>query len=532
MDFEKILDELSVDELVGQTLCPIIDGDIEDEELEKLVVALKPGSFFATGVTKEQIKRITDVINKHTKVPAIMTSDIENGPGTPLKDEYHTPFQMALGACDDPDLVERLGRTVGQICRSNGVHWGFNPVVDVNSNFRCPESNIRSISDDPDHVIKIASAFLKGFREDGMMACSIKHFPGQGTDERNSHLSCIENNLPKDEWMNTVGRIYKTLFKQGVDSVMIGHCALPAFETEKDDFGYIPATFSKTIITDLLKGELGFDGVVMSDAMCMVGVASRCPVEELPVKYIQAGGDVFLFPKISDRERIVRAVESGEIPMDRLKDAVRRILKVKHTLHAFEPGYFDNLTVTDDLTAISREIAEKSITVIRDFDNIIPTKLQKGDKVLMLNIVDTIHNKPLAGNEFYPLKEELERNGLVVDYFDNHLYSEINKIKDNYDVILINSHLCCENYHGGTMRLGWVTAFMFWDGYVLNHPRVIFTSFGDPYKLFDCPFVRTYINTYSPCKDSQEALARVVLGQVKPQGKSPVALKGYFERQI
>lgn len=532
MDLEKIIDELSVDELVGQTLCPIIDGDIEDEELEKLVIALKPGSFFATGVTKEQIQRITNVINKHTKVPAIMTSDIEHGPSTPLVGGYNIPAQMALGACNDPELVERLGRTIGQICRSNGVHWGFNPVVDLNTNFRCPESNNRSISDDTDHVIKIAGAFLKGFCEDGMMACSIKHFPGQGSDERNSHLSCIQNDLPKDEWMNTVGRIYKTLFKQGVDSVMIGHCALPAFETEKDDFGYIPATFSKSIITDLLKGELGFEGVVMSDAMCMVGVASRCPVEKLPVKYLQAGGDVFLFPKISDRENIVRAVEAGEISMDRLKDAVRRILKVKQNLHAFEPNYFDNLTVTENLAEISREIAEKSITVIRDFDNLIPTKLQKGDKVLMLNVMDTIHKKPLTGKEFFPLKEALERNGLVVDYFDNHLYSEINKIKDNYDVILINSYLCSENYHGGTMRLGWDTAFMFWDGYVLNHPRVIFTSFGDPYKLFDCPFVRTYINAYSSCIDSQEAFADVLLGHVKPLGKSPVALKGYFERQI
>ena len=532
MNIEKLLNELTIEELVGQTLCLSVSEKTDPEEFKEKVKKMQPGGIFLVNMSPEKIKFFTELINEIVKVPVVVTSDIEDGPHTPLKDGGTLPNQMALGACDDTELVEKAGKITAEICRSSGVHWGFNPVVDLNVNFRCPECNIRAISDHPDHVIKIAGAYLKGFRKDGMMAASIKHFPGQGADDRNSHLTTIENNLSKEEWMNSYGKVYKEMFKQGVDSVMVGHCSLPAFESEKDELGYLPATISKSLITDLLKGELGFEGVVISDAMSMIGVAARIPLIELPVKFLQSGGDMILFPKPYDFDNIIKAINSGELSIERIKDAARRVLKLKDNLHLFEKDYFKDLTVSGSLEQTALAIAEKSIKILRDFKGILPAKLNKGDKVLLLNMVEPFFNKPPTGKEFATLKEEFERNGLIVDSIDNADYRKVNEIKDNYDLIMINCILSSRNYHGGTMRAGWNSCMTMWDCYALNHPRVVFTSFGDPYKIHDFPYVKTYINAFSFYSESQIAVAKVVMGQIPAVGKNPVSFKGYFDREV
>ncbi len=535
MDIEKIVNELSLKELIGQTFCLYVSPKTDIKELEKRAEYMRPGGIFFTGMSAEKAKECIDAVSKYVKLPLVVTSDIEDGPHNVISGTPTIPMQMALGACGDEALVEKAGLLTGQICRKYGVHWGFNPVVDLNLNFRSPECNVRSISDDADHVIKIASAYMKGFRKDGLMACSIKHFPGQGIDERNTHLSLSENSLSKSEWLDSYGKVYKELFKQGVDSVMLGHISLPAFQTEKDEFGYLPATISKELVTDLLKGELGFKGVVISDAMGMCGATCRMKFDDLPIAFLKAGGDMILFPKEKAVEDITNAVNSGELGLERLRDAVSRIIKLKDNLHLFEKGYFNNLEVSGNLEDVANKIAEKSLTVLRDFDNLLPVKLEKNSKVLMLNIIEPFFNKPPKGIEFLPLKQELESRGYTVDYIDNvgeNLYNEVNKIKNNYDLILINSYLSSRNYNGGSMRVGWNSAMLFWDGYVLDHPRVVFTSFGDPYKIFDYPFVRTYINAYSNYKESQLAVVKLILGDIKAQGKSPVELKGYFNREV
>ena len=533
LDVEQKISELTLEDLVGQTLCLSISNKSKPEEVEEIVKRVKPGGIFVLNMTQESVQFYRDMVNKYVKIPVAVTSDVEDGPHTPFEGGATVPNQMAFGACDDTELVERAGRVTAQLCRKNGVVWGFNPVVDINYNYNCPETNIRAISDKPEHVIKIASAYVKGMQKDGMMAVTAKHFPGQGLDDRNSHLVTTENSFSKSRWMRTYGKVYKEMFKIGVKSVMVGHSALPAFQTEKDAFGYYPATISKSLITGLLKGKLGFDGVVVSDAMGMIGISSRIPLEELPIKFLEAGGDMILFPKPFDFDNILKAVEQGKLSVDRLKDAVSRIIKLKQWLHLFETeNPFKDLEIEDNIDEIALKIAQKSIKVLRDYAGVIPTKLEKGSKILLLNIVEPFFNKPPTGKEFAPLKEEFEKNGMVVDSMDNADYRKVNEIKDNYDLIMINSILSSRNYHGGTMRAGWNSCYMLWDAYALNHPRVIFTSFGDPYKIHDFPYAKTYVNTFSFYAESQIAMARVVLGQMKPEGKNPVEFKGYFKREV
>lgn len=532
---EKILNDMTVDEMVGQTLVPSVTNDMSIDEIEAMFKKMRPGSIFLGGMTPEQIKNYTDIANRYVKIPVIVSTDVEEGTETPIKGGETLPCQMAIGASDDAELTERAERVTAQICRKAGIHWTFSPVVDLNLNFRNAECNVRAFSDSPEHVIKIATAHMRGFQKDGVMACSIKHFPGQGVDERNSHLTETVNSLSKSKWMKTYGKVYRSMIKAGAASVMVGHSSLPAFQTEKDETGYYPAVLSKSLMTDLLKGKLKFKGVIVSDAMCMVGVCSRVPVDQIAVRFIQAGGDMVLCSKPQDYDYVLNAVKRGDIPLERLKDAVRRILIMKKNLHVFD-NFFDKYEWESDLeeklSCLSQQIADKSIKIVRDFQNKIPAKLKKGDKILFLNIIEPFFNKPPKGDEFKPLQREFEKNGYVVGYYDNLDYQEIERIKDDYQMVMINCILSSRNHHGSTLRLGWSTAMTFWEGYALAHDNVIFTSFGDPYKIFDVPFMKTYINTFSHFKQSQIALAKVVMGQIEAQGKNPVELEGFFEREV
>lgn len=533
MDLEHIVSSLSLEELVGQTMCLYINTDkTNPEEFEEKIIKMRPGGIFMKGTSGDVVKKLTEIANRHLKVPIVVTSDIESGPHTPIVGGATIPLQMAVGACNDTELTEQAWEGVANHCRRNGFHWGFNPVVDLNYNFNNPECNVRSLSDNPDHVIKMAKSILKGFTKDGMMACTLKHFPGQGYDDRNSHFVTSENTLSKEEWFNTYGKVYKELFKQGVDSVMMGHVSLPAFQTEKDDLGYLPGAICESIINGLLKKQLGFEGVVISDALTMVGVAARYASDELPLMFLQAGGDMVLFPHYDGYLKIIEAVKNGKIGIERIKDAVIRILRLKERIHLFEKDYFKDLKEFKGLDEIALKIAQKSITKIRDFDNLLPVKLEKGSKILLVNVIKTFFPKELTGEDFLPLKKELESYGMSVTSIDNPDYLEVNKIKDEYDLIMINCPMSSDNFGGGSLRFNWEVIMTFWDGYVINHPRVIFTSFGDPYRIYDVPYMKTYLNAYSNFPETQKAVAKAVLGIESIVGKSPVEFKGFFEREV
>lgn len=536
MDYDKIVDQLSLEDLAGQVLCYDISWKDDVKEVEKVLRKIRPGGLFLTNTTKERISEYTKIVNSCAKIPVIISSDIENGPETAIKDSGRYPHSMALGACDDVDLVKKIGSVTAKICRKNGVHWTYSPVVDINYKFQNPECNIRGISDDPDHVIKIASAFIDGSEEDGYLITTCKHFPGQGMDDRNSHFVSTINPMSKEEWFDTYGRVYKSMIAKGISSIMVGHGSLPAFEDDFDPIlGAPPAVLSYNLMTKLLKEELGFEGCIVSDAMSMIGVATRVDdLSELAVSFLNAGGDMILFPEPTDYDNIIKAVKDGVLPIERLKDAVKRVLKLKDKARLFEDQTAIDNEIEDDLTIdlLAQEIADKSIKIVRDLKGIIPANLKKGDKILFANIVEPRYNVPPTGHEFDPFKDEFEKNGMIVDVYTNIGHRKVQEIMNDYKLILINSNFCTETYHGATMRIGWNNIHVFWRGYVLAHPKVIFVSFGDPYKLYDVPYMKEYINAFSNSPASQRAVARVILGQIKATGKNPISFPPFFDREV
>jgi beta-N-acetylhexosaminidase len=267
-------EELDDRDLVGQVLCYDIYDKDDPKEVEAVIRHIRPGALYLDKMSREKIRMYTDMANSYTKIPVIIVTDVEFGPGENMPDLPVITNAMAWGASDSPELIETAAELTAKICRLHGLHWTLSPVVDLNINFNNPIVNIRSATDDPKHMVKIMGAFLRGIQKNGYMAATLKHFPGDGVDDRNQHFCTTVNSLSMDKWHDSFGYVYREMIKMGVASVMCAHIGLPSYANEKTEIGPVPAVLSKPLLTDLLKGELGFEGCVISDAMSMVGSAA------------------------------------------------------------------------------------------------------------------------------------------------------------------------------------------------------------------------------------------------------------------
>ena len=527
---KEILAALTLEELCGQLLCLDVYEKDDPAEVEKVISRIKPGGIFVSSMSAEKIKLYTNMANKYSRIPVIVSADVENGPENGVKGGGLLPFPMAWGACGNAPLIEEAGKLTARICRENGIHWTFAPVVDINYTFRSSETNVRAVSDDADAVIKYAGAYADGLRSEKLMVTGAKHFPGAGTDERNSHFCTTINHMSREEWFASYGKVYREMIKRGAESVMVGHYALPAFMTEEEKG--LPCILSKSLMTDLLKGELGFKGCVVSDAMSMIGACSATDPAELAVKYIKAGGDMVLFPEPDDFDAIKAAVASGEITKDRFEDALYRIFTLKERAGLFCDEENATRTSAAEFSATAQKIADESITVVRDEKHVIPTEVKAGDKILAVIIAEPFWHKEVNISDYAPFKEQAESYGASAEFLINPKHKLIKEIMNDYDLLVVLCDMSSKNYNGGSMRVGWYNMMTFWRGYVLQHPKMIFVSLGDPYKLFDYPYLKEYINAYSNTPESQKAVLKVIAGEIPAKGKNPVSLEGFFKREI
>lgn len=533
---DKIIEVMSIDELCGQVLCyDMSTRRWSDDEFDTIAKETLPGGIFVYNATGDEIKKYSDAINKNTKVPVIVASDVESGPGGPLKDETVLPQPMAWGACDDSRLIEEAGQATAEICRSKGIHWTFAPLVDINYNPNNPSVNVRAVSDSPNQVVKIAGAYMRGIQHNCCMAATAKHFPGDGMDDRNQHFCTVINSKSKEDWMETYGYVYREMFRQGLMSVMVAHIALPAYqENEYDEFlGYKPATLSYNLITKLLKEKLEFKGCVVSDAMSMVGACSMVDPDKLAVEFLKAGGDMVLFALPRDFYQLRNAVLNGELSVERLKDAVKRVLKLKDGVRLFndKEGTADLETASLSIADIADKISEKSINVVRNASGVFPLKIAENGKILSV----TLQKNTKSANAYSmdTMHKELEKRGYSVTELINPGHTKVEEeLEKNYDAVLINCRMSSRDYCGGSLRIDWEHIAAFWRGRILKHPNLIFASFGDPYKLYDFPFIKTYVNTFSASPTTQKAYVKVLLGELPAVGKSPVELKGLIKREV
>ncbi len=377
-----ILAGMSLDQCLGQLLCPEDRKYSLDDWLE-ILRKVPVGNVFFGRKNGAELESMLRAMQAASPVPLLVAGDLEHG-ATPLADEgIEFPWPMAAGAAADPDLLYGMGRATALQGRHRGFHWTFAPVADLNLNFQNPVTNTRALGDCPEKVISLLKPLIRGLQEDSLLAGCAKHFPGDGVDDRDQHLCTSVNSLPVQQWWELYGKVWKAVIDQGVMSIMAGHISFPAYEGLIDNpEEAMPATLNRPLQVDLLRNELGFEGVLVSDAAPMIGICSRSTPDQQVVQNIASGSDVYLFADpVKDFERLQAAVKSGTLSEAQVRQSARRVLELKArlNLHIDPFGPRTNNQQLGQARATARTMAEKAVTALRKPQ--LP-KLTAGDKVL------------------------------------------------------------------------------------------------------------------------------------------------------
>ena len=469
-------------------------------------------------------KKFIDKQGSYLKIPPLVAVDCERGTSRIFEDGSDVCNGAAIGAADDDALTYKFGASIARELRAGGINWRWYPVTDIGS--RNSAATGRSIAfDDNERMIRLSKALIKGMQSEGVAAC-VKHFPGYDRfDGRDSHFTASLNSNTVEEWWAEQGRIFKDIISDGVYSVMISHTAFPAADDTMINGKYVPSTLSKKIITDLLKKEIGFDGVVITDGITMAALFSLLPYEELIVGLINAGNDVILGAKLESGDIIEKAVLDGRIPMERIDDACQRVLDMKEKIGLFKDDYNDIPYTMADTAPVTKkinsEIADKSMTLVRDRHNALPIDKSKIKKV---SVIVSSHSDKFI-DELGTLKEEFEKRGAEV-YMQRRLKNtaEIKEISETSDLIIyaafVEGHI-----PKGEMRLFGEECETFY--YAFNHgkEKSIGVSFGYPYIHYDImENADVFINAYNKSPEAQKAFVKAIFGEIEITGKSPVLL--------
>src|SRR5262245_810887 len=370
---------LSTEDKVAQLLIPTLGAyDYRRGAVEAFLAERALGGVFVGVADRDRHRQEIAKLQARCPVPIVVASDLEAGAGHFVRGGVPFPDPLAVGAANDARLAYILGTAAAREGREAGIHWTFAPVVDVNVNPDNPIANTRSFGDDPWRVAYLAAAIARGMQEHGLGACA-KHFPGDGVDDLDQHTVTSVNTLSRQAWDRVSGFAFRRAIEAGVWSVMVGHIALPAWDDTRNACGVSrPASISHKLVTGLLRGELGFRGLVVTDDMNMGGVAGYARRRERTVACIAAGCDMLLFPKLPDDfATLVEAVRSGALSEARVDDAVRRILAFKARLNLHTGVLFGPAVAEPEqqaFTEASRQIAAAAVVNVRDIHGTLPIR--------------------------------------------------------------------------------------------------------------------------------------------------------------
>ena len=419
--------------------------------------------------------------------------------------------QASLGGSLNLEDAYNFGKTIGMQMNDKGIDRVLQPSIDM-----CIDHlmYLMAISDDPQIIAKIYRETVRGIQDQGVCA-TVKHFPGLGTYFVNMHIGPGSNILPFDEWMETYGYTYKEMFKEGVMSVMTTHVSLKSYDNEGDN-GYYPiATYSKKLTTDLLKGELGFEGAVVTDALIMGGMATGDLVAET-VQAFKAGADLLLWPPVEAAEEIEKQILSGEIPMSRLDDALARIEKMEAFRNkALEEKSYDvpDAEFVDEKLV---EIVKNGICQLRNDIDLLPIDKNKYKKVLIVDVTDEDEkSSELLRQELLErgIKAEVKRD--IYDVPSRVCWqADIDKLQSEYDLVIFNVN--------AFFVAQWsVPHMLIWASHLFDKKKKIIVNYGSPYFAVDYfPEDPTFIEmNCSANKETVKLLADGLFGEIEFTGK-------------
>lgn len=530
---DETLSRMTLEEKVAQLVFERADGgylSADDERwtyYERLVRERKIGGFvFFAGDVYEYVMQINK-LQAASDVPLLIASDFEFGTAMRVRRATLFPRAMLVGATRNPRYAYEMGKVIAREARALGVHQDYAPVVDVNNNPMNPVINTRSFGEDPQLVSEMAAAFTRGLQEGGVIATA-KHFPGHGDTDVDSHLDMPVLPFPKErlDSLELVG--FRRAVDAGVMSMMIAHLSVPAYDTTAG----LPATLSRPIITDLLQNQLGFKGLIVTDAMTMQGVTKAFSTAEAAVRSVKAGTDLVLLPPDMDVaiDAIVGAVRRGEITEERINASVRKLLALKHSLGLVENRFVDPNAVASivgcaEHRRLAKQIARDGITVVKNDNNVLP--LQKNNLKKIVGIAFGDLEDPTTGAYFRSLvRSRVQRyEDLRVDNRSNKIeYDSVLARAATGDILLIHMYVATRS----EMMTGFFKPQQaeFLNNLIkLNKPTVV-VSFGNPYLLSAFPSVQAYLAGYSQADVVVEAAVEAIFGEIDTKGKLPITIPG------
>lgn len=538
---ESTLAGMTEEEKIGQLFCLIAYGN-DPEYFKELAVKIKPGGLMCRPMAAMDTVDAVRTLQTHSKIPMLIAANLEKGGNGIAQEGTYLGCPMQVAATDNEKTAYQLGLVCGREGAAVGVNWAFAPIIDIDYNFRNPITNTRTFGSDPERVRRMGVQYVKGVQECGL-AASIKHFPGDGMDERDQHLVTSINSMSCEEWDATYGAVYRECIDAGALTVMVGHIMQPAysryFNPAIPDRDLLPATLSYELVTQLLKEKLGFNGLVVTDASTMAGMVIPMPRSQAVPQAIAAGCDMFLFTRNLDEDYafMKQGIADGVISKERLNEALTKILALKAALKLHRKQADGTLLPTlegamkimgaPEHHQWAAECADQAITLVKEEPHVLPLSPAKYPKVLFYGIESELgYAYSVRGGVAENLKNLLEQEGFTVEKFDPNKAMEgrmtpYSAVTEKYDLIIYLANMATKS-NQTTVRIEWAQPMGANVPIYMASVPTIFISVENPYHLLDVPRVQTYINTYSSTDTVLKALVDKLTGRSEFKGKSPV----------
>lgn len=516
---ERQYNEMSLDEKLGQLFMVSVASSQDKVATDRITSLIKEhkigGVIFSTGGPVRQAK-LTNKYQAASKTPLMVGMDAEWGLAMRLDSTYAFPWNMTLGAIQDNAIVEKVGRQIGKHAKRMGVHINFAPDIDINVNPQNPIIGNRSFGEDRDNVTQKGMAFMKGMESAGVLSCG-KHFPGHGDTATDSHHALPVINFSRKRLDSVELYPYKQLINEGLSSVMIAHLEVPALELKKE----LPSSLSEQIVTGILKEEMGFKGLVFTDALNMKGVTEGRKNGNAELKAFLAGNDMLLMPTEIEKakEKLTKAYEKGTITEERLAESVKKILRAKYKvgLHRYKPISIKNLyedlnSLEDDL--VYEEAIENAVTVVKNDFYLMGIKKLETKKIAYVKLGDADHE---------PFLKELNKYAQV-DHIEGKDLLSLKWNLEGYNLVIVGFHKSNESpwkgYKISKKEQLWLKELASYRG-----SNLILSVFAKPYALLDMDSFKTIdgvVMGYQNSKLAQEKAAQIIFGALPSKGKLPV----------
>lgn len=539
---EDTIASMTLEEKVGQLFVQMRHS-LDPDEIRRTLSSYHQGSLRWQGGDRKQVYEQNKTYQEASRIPLLIAANCDNGGDGCLSDGTFVATAAEAAAGGGTQTAYDMGYVAGREASSVGVNWMFNPCADIFMNWRNTIVNTRAFGDNADQVIQNIRAYIEGIHQSNI-ACCCKHFPGDGVEERDQHLVLGVNDLSVEDWDASFRKVYQTMIDEGLESIMVGHIALPAMSRKLRpgirEEEIMPATLAPELLTDLLRGEMGFNGLVITDASHMAGIACMEKRSVAVPKAIASGCDMFLFSNDMEEDfgYMMDGVNSGVITQERLSDALHRILGLKARLKLYkaenrvaDPAVKEQVVGCAEHIRLADEAAQRCVTLVKDTQHNLPLDPTKQKRARLVYIQSTPTSKSYKGD---PVKElvvqELENAGFAVDVAPNFHDLEVEKgpgpanmmvmmdcgkmeeFRANYDVVFLVINV--KGYaQENNVRLRWSCNHSSELPWYATEVPTIGISLNYTNHLIDVPQVRTFINAYGCNRASIRAAIEKICGR-------------------